>query len=167
MTLIEVIERLKDIALQMPNVRTALEGDVYDLNENPSVVYDVFNITQGQHREGEEYDYYVFNLFYISRLVDDYDNRLQIQSIGKSVLSNIIRVFCEQVDIDFPDDTQLTFNTFTEKFADLCAGAYCNVTFTIPKDLICGDDGDNLPEITITDNGSYIFGGYKIIVDVE
>ncbi len=167
MTLIEVVQRLKDIALQMPNVRTATEGDVYDtLNTNPSVVYDVFHLTQGQHREDEEFDYYVFNMFYISRLTDDYNNRLQVQSIGKTVLSNIIREFCDQIDIEFPDETQLMFNTFTEKFVDLCAGVYANVTFKINKDLVCGD-GDELPVINITENGEFIFGGYKIVVDVE
>ena len=166
MSLFEIVERLKDIALTQPNVRTALEGDVYDLNENPSIVYDVFNITQGQHREDEEFDYYVFNMFYVSRLADDYSNRLQIQSIGKSVLSNIIRLFCDQVDCEFPEETQLTFNPFTEKFEDLCAGVYCNVTFKLSKDLVCGD-GEYLPEINLTENGSYIFGGYKIVVDVE
>ena len=167
MSLYEVVERLKTIALTQPNIRTALEGDIYNLNTNPSVVYDVFNLTQGQHRESEDYDFYVFNLFYVSRLTDEYNNRLQIQSIGKSVLSNIIRLFCEQTDIDFPDDTQLTFNTFTEKFVDICGGVYCNVTLTIPKDLICDDEGDNLPVINITENGSYVFGGYKIVIDVE
>lgn len=167
MTLIEIVQKLKDIALTQPNVRTATEGDVYEtMNANPASIYDVFHITQGQHREDEDNDFYVFNLFYISRLTDDYNNRLQTQSIGKSVLSNIIRLFCEELDIDFPDETQLTFNSFTEKFVDLCSGVYCNVTFTLPKDLICGD-GDELPTIEITENGTYIFGGYKIKINVE
>lgn len=167
MTLVEIINNLQQIALTQPNVRTVTEGDIYQvMNENPSVVYDVFHLTQQTHAEDEDFDYYRFNLFYVSRLVDDYDNRLQIQSIGKSVLSNIIRIFCERFEIDFPDNMNLTYVSFQEKFCDLTAGVYCNVVFQIPKNLICGD-GDELPTIEITENGTYIFGGYKIKINVE
>ena len=166
MTLLEVINNLKSIASQQPNIRTVTEGDVYDvMNTNPSVTYDVFHLTQQTHQEDEDYDYYRFNLFYISRLVDDYNNRLQIQSIGKSVISRVITTFCEMYDIDFPDSTQLTYVAFTEKFTDLCAGVYCNVIFQIPKELIC-DDTD-IPTIEITDNGTYTIGGYKVVIDVD
>ena len=167
MTLIEVIDNLKQIALTQPNVRTVLEGDIYNnLNSNPSVVYSVINITQQTIREDEDNDYYTFNIFYVDRLTDDYNNKLQIQSIGKSVLSNIIRIFCDRFDIDFPDQMNIVFNSFQEKFCDLAAGQYCTLTLTIPKDLICGD-GDELPTIEITENGTYIFGGYKIKINIQ
>lgn len=166
MTLLEVVTNLKNIASGQPNVRTVTEGDVYDvMNTNPSVVYDVFHLTQQTHQEDEDYDYYRFNMFYISRLVDDYDNRLQIQSIGKSVISRVISTFCDEYDLEYPDNTQLTYVSFTEKFTDLCAGVYCNVVFQIPKDLICGEEAE--PEVEITSNGYYYINGTKIKVEVE
>ena len=166
MTLLEVINNLKNIASQQPNVRTVTEGDVYnEMNTNPSVVYDVFHLTQQTHAEDEDFDYYRFNLFYVSRLVDDYDNRLQIQSIGKSVLSKIITTFCDQFELDFPDNTQLTYVSFTEKFIDLCAGVYCNVVFQIPKDLVCDEDEE--PGLEITSNGYYWINGTKVKVEVQ
>ena len=168
MTLYEIISNLEQIALTQPNVRTADNGDIYDyMNANPSITYSVFFITHTNSRADEEYDYYTMNLFYIDRLTDDYNNRLQVQSIGRSVLDNIVRIFCDRYDVDYPSETNILFTPFTERFSDLTAGQYCTLTLAIPKTLICGDEGDNLPTIEINDNGSYIFGGYKIVVDVE
>lgn len=163
MTLYQIINTLKQIALTQPNVKSATDGSVYEvMNANPSVKYDVVHFSQTTHQSDEELDYYGLNIFYISRLEDSLeDNRLQIQSIGKDVLDNIIRTFCENWNIDFPT---ITYYPFTQKFADLCAGAYCNVRLEIPKEIICADDfiseivpstGIKLQDIgiTITQNG--------------
>ena len=164
MTLFEVISILKGIALNQPNIQSATDGSVYDvMNTNPSVKYDVVHFQQTNHQTDEETDYYGFNIFYISRLEDSLeDNRLQIQSIGKELLDNILRTFCENWGIDFPT---ITYYPFTQRFNDLCAGCYCNVRIEIPKDIICADDyiAETVPSdkglklqdigITITENG--------------
>lgn len=139
MTLYTLVNIFKKIALDQPNIRTTSDGSVYDaLNNNPSVKYDVFHISQTNHQEDFETDYYGLQLFYISRLEDSLeDNRLQIQSIGKEVLGNIIRTFCENFSIDYPT---ITYIPFTQKFNDLTAGQYCNVRLEVPKDLVCADD---------------------------
>lgn len=163
MTLYEIVDILKKIALDQPNIRSASDGSVYDkMNTNPSVQYDVFHISQTNHQEDFETDYYGLQLFYISRLEDSLeDNRLQIQSIGKEILGNVIRTFCENFAIDYPT---ITYIPFTQKFNDLTAGVYCNVRLEVPKDLVCADDyyaevvpgsGLKLQDIgiTITENG--------------
>lgn len=167
MTLYSIINILKSIAKTQPNVRTATDGSVYDkLNTNPSVQYDVFHIQQTTHTEDFETDYYGLQLFYISRLEDSLeDNRLQIQSIGKEVLGNIIRTFCENFSIDYPT---ITYIPFTQRFVDLTAGVYCNVRLEVPKDLLCADDyiDEVVPSekdirlenvsVTITENGTRV-----------
>lgn len=163
MTLFQIIQVLKEIALTQPNVKTATDGSIYDvMNTNPSVKYDVVHFSQTTHQSDEETDFYGLNIFYVSRLEDSLeDNRLQIQSIGKEVLDNIIRTFCENWGIDFP---VITYTPFTQKFNDLCAGCYCNLRLEIPKEIICADDyvaevvpgsGIKLQDIgiTITQNG--------------
>ena len=163
MTLFEIVDILKKIALNQPNIRSVSDGSVYDaLNNNPSVRYDVFHISQTNHQEDFETDYYGLQLFYISRLEDSLENnRLQIQSIGKDVLSNVIRTLCENFAIDYPT---ITYIPFTQKFNDLTAGVYCNVRLEVPKDLVCADDylAEVIPNsglklqdigITITENG--------------
>lgn len=163
MTLYNIVSILKAVAASQPNIRTTTDGSVYDvLNTNPAIQYDVFHISQTNHRENENYDYYGFNLFYISRLEDSLENnRLQIQSIGKEVLSNIIRTLCENFAIDYPT---ITYFPFTQRFNDLCAGVYCSLQLDVPKELWCADDylaevvpnsGLKLQDIgiTITENG--------------
>lgn len=163
MTLYEIVDILKKIALNQPNIRSASDGSVYDaLNNNPSVHYDVFHISQTTHQEDFETDYYGLQLFYISRLEDSLeDNRLQIQSIGKEILGNVIRTFSENFSIDYPT---ITYIPFTQRFNDLTAGVYCNVRLEVPKDLVCADDytAETVPGsglklqdigITITENG--------------
>ena len=158
MTLFQIIQILKEITLTQPNVKTATDGSIYDvMNTNPSVKYDVVHFSQTTHQSDEETDFYGLNVFYVSRLEDSLeDNRLQIQSIGKEVLDNIIRTFCENWGIDFPI---ITYTPFTQKFNDLCAGCYCNLRLEVPKDLLCADDyvaevvpgsGIKLQDIAIT-----------------
>ena len=139
MTLLQTIDKLQTIALTQPNVRTAGEGNIYDkMNTNPSVKYGVFFITQNTHIEYEESDRYGFTLFYVDRLEDDMEsNRLRIQSHGKQVLGNIITMFCNEFDIDFPE---ITYTPFTEKFVDLTAGVYATISFNIYKNSICADE---------------------------
>lgn len=185
MTLFQIIDILKSIALEQPNIKTATDGSIYDvMNTNPSVKYDVVHFSQTTHQSDEETDYYGLNIFYVSRLEDSLENnRLQIQSIGKEILDNIIRTFCENWGIDFPI---ITYYPFTQKFNDLCAGCYCNLRLEIPKEIICADDytaevvpgsGIKLQDIgiTITQNGLIVItpdaeydgiGEIRIVTDV-
>lgn len=141
MTLYQVIDGLKNIALTHPNIRTAKDGSIYKImNANPSVTYGVFIVTQNKHRQTEQFDYYGLTLFYVDRLVDNMeDNRLQIQSIAKQLLGNIIATFCETYDVDFPT---ITYQPFTEKFKDETAGQYAQFELEIPRDIICSETFD-------------------------
>lgn len=139
MTLIEVVNELKAIAMTQPNIRSAGEGSVYDfMNGNPSSKYSVFFISQTVHREDENFAYYGFNLFHINRLDSTLENnRLQEQSIAKDVLSNIIKTFCNMHDAKVES---LVYHPFTEKFKDLTCGMYVTVEFQIPLEYLCEED---------------------------
>lgn len=137
MTLYTLVNTIKEIALTQPNVGSVNEGDVYTINANPSVEYANITITQDAHTQDEMFDHFSFNIFYIDRLVDNMEsNRLQIQSIGKEILSNIIYTLEQAYDVEHQE---LRFQVFTEKFADICAGIYVTITFDVPKELICGE----------------------------
>lgn len=139
MTLLELIKELERIALKQPNIRTAGEGNIYDaLNANPAVKYGVFYITQQTHTDDFEWDRYSITLFYIDRLQSDMeDNRLQIQSVGKEVLHNIILTFCNFYDIEYPT---VSYTSFTQRFADETAGCYAQLILDLPKDLLCEEE---------------------------
>ena len=139
MTLYETIDLLKKIALKHPNIGSASEGNIYEyMNANPSVKYGVFFITQGTHSQDEMFNHFEFTLFYVDRLVDDMEeNRLQIQSIGKEILSNILTFFCEEFDAECEN---ISFQPFTQRFVDETAGIYSTITIDVPKDVICPEE---------------------------
>lgn len=140
MTLYQVIKQLEKIALTQHNVRYAGNGDLYrDLNSNPSIKYDVFYITQNQHESVEEFDRYNLNLFFISRQEDtEAGNALQIQSIGKEVIENVVKIFNETFDAEVFGS--IYWQPFVQKFSDLTAGVYAIITLEVPKDSTCIDE---------------------------
>ena len=167
MTLYETIDWLKKIALKHPNIGSASEGNIYEyMNANPSVKYGVFFITQGTHSQDEMFNHFEFTLFYVDRLVDDMEeNRLQIQSIGKEILSNILTFFCEEFDAECEN---ISFQPFTQRFVDETAGIYSTITIDVPKDVICPEEywkEDWVAPVTVirnqdkrvvfTENGTY------------
>ena len=137
MNLAQFIERLKGVALAQPSVRTVVENDVFRLNAMPSVDYGVFAFTQGQHRADMDREIitYVFSLFYVDRLTEDATNEVEVQSVGITTLTNIIHTLAD----DFGVGTW-TINTFNQRFADLCAGAYATVGIDVPFDFTCSDE---------------------------
>ena len=140
MTLKQVITELCKIALTQHNVRSAGYNDLYAfMDANPSVKYDVWFVTQNQHQSEGEFDRYGLNLFYISRLEDvDGNNALQIQSIGKEVIENVVEIFCQKYDAEVFGITY--YQPFTQKFSDLTAGVYAIIVLEVPKDSVCIDD---------------------------
>ena len=139
MTLYNVIDNIQKIALKQPNIRTSVEGNIYDyMNATPDIQYGVCLLTQGTHRSDESFNYFNFNMFYADRLVDNMEsNRLQIQSIGQQLLVNIVDTFCDRYDVEIENEIQ--YYPFTQKFADETAGGYITVTFQIPREYLCAE----------------------------
>ena len=133
MTLFELINKLKNIAISKPNINFVGDGDVYTLNSLPNIDYSVFFITQNDHLIDSDTITYSLNLFYIDRISDSEDNTLNIQSDGMLQLMNVINtlVFTEDVDVD----GEISFVPFIQRFADNCCGIYCNVRFTVENNL--------------------------------
>ena len=187
MTLAKIIDTLKMIALKHPNINLAYEGNIYDiLNAKPDNKYASVVITQQSHTTDETYDHYGFVIFYVDRLLNDLDeNRVQIQSIGKSMLGNIITAFCNEFEAECDN---IIYQPFTQRFADETAGVYCTITIDTVKDAYCAerywDESWTAPivsiknvdkTITITENGHYVLdydptiytGIGKVDIDVD
>ena len=189
MTLATIIETLKMIALKHPNVNSAYEGNIYEiLNANPNNKYASVVITQQSHTTDETYDHYGFVIFYVDRLVDDMeDNRVQIQSCGKSMLGNIITFFCEEFEAECDN---ITYQPFTQKFVDMTCGVYCTITIDTVKDVYCPEEywkedwvtpvtviRNQDKRVTFTENGTYTIdydpttytglGNVEVNVDID
>lgn len=147
MTLAETIDMLEALATMQPAVKTIVKQDVYRLNEDQSVKYGVFAWLQREHRESIENDWreYAFTLFYIDRLRSDNGNELEVQSVGIEVLSNLLRYIAEYTEVEVGE---WTIQPFTQKFNDLTAGVYVNVTLGAALDYSCPEDFiDPIPPI--------------------
>lgn len=145
MTLLQVIRRLEAVALAQPAVRQVVENDAYRLNELPDAKYGVFAFTQGRHSASADNGLkrYAFTLMYIDRLTEDHGNELEAQSTGDFVLDNILRTLAEEWEV-----SDWTTQTFTQRFADDCAGAYTDVTFGVPMSAgDCAEGYDDLEGI--------------------
>lgn len=169
MTLQELIKTLQQIALTQPNVRTATDGDIYEvMNGNPSVRYGVFHITQNTHQSYEDRDVYGLNLFYVDRNEEDNTNTLQIQSIGKSVIDNIVRTFVEEFDGEYPT---INYTPFTQRFKDDTAGVFAGISMEVYKDWICPDTyGDYVTDMNVVRNQNKtikitVSGIYTVVPD--
>lgn len=140
MKLLEVHNTINAMAAEQPNINTIVTtGNVFDLNtDNATVRYSAFCCQQEQHIQNGDFIDYHFTLFVIDRLTEDKKNKLEVQSTAIFTLQNIIRGL-QQYDVLDTSDANITYTTFTERFAAECAGAYCNITISSAVD-ICYDE---------------------------
>lgn len=117
------------VAESQPSVRTIVANDVFRLSQMPDARYGVFAFTQLPHRAGVDTDWitYNFRLFFVDRLLPDDSNVIDAQSEGISVLDNVLR---HLADVDGIQVSDYTLTPFTQRFSDLCAGVYAEVTIT-------------------------------------
>lgn len=131
MTLYEIRKALNDISIEQPNVREYIKsGNVYDLNSERNTKFGVFCCTNATH----EYDVenalmkYTFYLYYIDRLSSDESNKTEIQSTGISTINNIVRTLVDDYDVDV---STITYDLFTERFTEMCAGVWGTITISV------------------------------------
>lgn len=138
MTLSGTIRYIERIALMQPSVKMVVPNDIFRLNATPEAEYAVFGWTQGQHSIGADDSYvtYSFTFFYVDRLTEDKGNQLEIQSVGITVLDNIIRTII-QAGVQVAGS--YTFTSFNQRFVDECAGVFCAISLRVPLDSLCED----------------------------
>lgn len=138
-TLLQVIRAVEAIAKAQPGVAMIVPNDVFRLNAIPDAKYGVFAWTQGQHRENLDEGFLIvaLTLFYVDRLTADKHNELEIQSVGVSLLGNVLKT-AQEAGIYVSGTVR--YNTFNQRFLDECAGVFCTVDLEVPLDWICPDD---------------------------
>lgn len=135
MTLLETIRTLEAIALEQHSIAMVIENDVFKLNAIPNAKYAVFAYTQGRHTTsvGGDITTFQLTLFYIDRLTEDKSNQVEIQSTGTQVLRNILYMMSE---LDF-EVSSMPIQPFNQRFADECAGVYCEVSIGASNGCEC------------------------------
>lgn len=171
MNLYNLIKHIEEVAKAQPGMGSCFTGDIYNLNHYQDLSYPAFVSTQRQHRVETNSEFNTWNLvlFVVDRLTESKDNRLQVQSYAIQCLQDILKTL-EQLPISLGS---YTINTFEERFNDVCAGAFLEVSISTPLSE-CGDSNflhfitlEDLTDIKIVKNGTYTAPvGYKT-VEVE
>ena len=117
----------------------------------------------GTHRVEENWTTYNVTIFYVSRLLEDNSNEMDIQSTAVEVLKNIVKKI-SHIDGVVAMADEYTINVFVEyeKFLDRTTGAFATLEISIVNDTTCTVDEehyfvfDNLPgEVLPADSNKY------------
>lgn len=160
MRLDELIKNIKDTSLRHYLVNEFGDGDVYEYLNSGEHKYPLVFLTITGISDNDTTRDVNCALFYVDRLTSDQSNKKQVQAVAVNTLGDIIYDF---------NTTSANYTPFTEKFTDLCAGAYVECTLNIP--FVPGTDcGDNF-EIrvrNIFENGTFNVEDYdEVYVDIE
>lgn len=160
MNYFSLIDEIKQVSLRYSE--EFYEGDIYEyLNSGnhkyPCIILTVQNITTD-----DDVNTISATIFAVDRLTNDSSNKLEVQSLCMSKITQILGTLEERVS----SIQSNTVTPFTEKFSDLCGGMYGEFTLEYIGDGVC-DEGLQYKEIELTNNGVYDVIGYdKAIVNV-
>ena len=179
MTVLQVVNIIKDTAFAQPNVNTVVR-EFLDLNREDTV----YSAVVIQDRDGSrdrivEQDYvtYTWHLGYVDRLTYDESNRDDIISTGINIINNIVNTirntWFPELEVSIVD----RINTFDQRFTAQCAGVYVVLAVNAQvSDCIDSESTDlyDTYDAKITANGVYHFvpsgrpvDEINITVDVE
>ena len=167
----EFLRDIKEISTSHILVNEYSEGDIYEYlnageHKYPCVFLTVTNISTGLSSSSIN-----FTLFYTDRLLENGSNKNAIQSTGIQVIKQILTRF-EERNPEYQFNS-VDYTPFTEKFSDMCAGVFGEISvdnLDSLENLECEDGEFELKEITITKNGVYDILGYDsaiVLVPME
>lgn len=133
MNYIEFIELLEQISLQHPLINNFYTG-TYRLNSTDDITYPALVLTFNSINVSvtdPTFTTFNINLLYADRLTDDRSNLHEIQSLGITVISEIIQALILYYNIQVT--TNILFNPFKEQFADNTAGVVATINISIPS----------------------------------
>lgn len=166
-----LLRTLKSLSNTHSLVNDYAEGDVYEYMNSGMHKYPCVFMTMNNITSDSESTNYNFTMFYIDRLISDGSNKINIQSIGVQVIKQILsKLFDIYPEIEI---SSTEYTPFTEKFADDCAGVFCQISLSDELDAAnyevdCVEQNFETKDLTVTENGIYDVLGYdKVIVAID
>ena len=161
MNYFELVKTILETAKKHKYIEEVNYGDIYEFNNQPTRKYSNFSLFCQSCNDSGDTTTYTFVAYVTDRLLDDSSNKLEVQSLSKTILEQILAECFDSLD-------STTYTFWTEKFNDLCAGCYVTFSVTLPKELICVDD-DLFKKVVkeINENGTYnVQFVDEVVVDV-
>lgn len=124
MNQIDLINKIKDIALSTKYVNSVYDIDVYTAWNIANVRYGSVVVNIESINYDVEYSKVTYNIlaYYGDRLLQDNSNVLEVQSDANNVFYYIMNKLYNEYDINIEGVGVIT--PFSQKFADLLAGSY-------------------------------------------
>jgi RNA polymerase subunit RPABC4/transcription elongation factor Spt4 len=162
MTLLQIINLIKETALAQPNVNTFVRNFL-DLNrEHTKYSAIVLQDRDGLRDRIQEQDWntFTFHLGYVDRLTFDESNRDDIFSTGVNIINNIVASLRQRWFPDIEVSVIDRFSTFDQRFTASCAGVYVVLAIQIPVSDCVDSEQTNIYDTyqaKFTENGHYHF----------
>ncbi|MCD8030486.1 MAG: hypothetical protein LUF85_06615 [Bacteroides sp.] len=128
--LYELTKMLERICQAHPIVGNFLTN-VYQLGETDDITYPVVALTLNNVTRRENTLDFSLNILYADRLTDNRDNTITAQSVGITVLLEMLNLLHNHTNVIVPGDYQII--PFQEQFADNTAGVYVPVILKVPN----------------------------------
>lgn len=169
MTLIEVINKLKNYAQSQFNSPKVMVGSVYEnMNAKENLTYPVINFDNVNVIKRENEMIYSFYVYYADRLNEDGSNQLEIESQATTSLQLILRNIYDSGAIGLDEYYQALITPYKLKFTDVCAGAWMQINVHTPDNIDYCDAPSSIRTLYVTSNGLYDCENYeKVNVEVS
>lgn len=136
-TLYDTIERY---ALNTQTVVSYKTGDPYVLLNSLHIDYPIFVSILNYVRYQENIIEYHLTFYMVYKLENNSSNIYRDQDNAFKVIRNVINHLIEEFGLDGFEIVEI--RPFTQKFSDLCCGAYADVVVTLPMDDLDCDGFD-------------------------
>lgn len=139
-------------------------GSIYENLNTSDIKYPAVNIDLNNIINNRNVDEYSFYIYYADRLTETGDNENQIYT--DAITS--IKLFIDYINKNyFPTSLSTIITPFRQKFADNCAGAWCQILIKVEDDIDYCYDTSETNSINITENGNYDVSNFQMAnVDV-
>lgn len=135
MNILELSERIKEIAEQDERLNSVYIADPYTKWNEAEVPYGSFVFYPTGEAHYDDYTDVTFK-FYVGELHNEaQDNTLELQTLALDILHNILHRVDATDDIDIV--LPMNFSLFEQGFQDVLCGAYGDCTFRIAAEFLC------------------------------
>lgn len=133
MNFASLIKYIKDVAINNPLVKQAIDGDIYQVNSKENQ-YGIFCVTSDTVVRNDHTTTYNLTLFYVDRLLEDQSNKNVVQTDGIICIQSVCN-FINQNNENIYINTPINYQLFTQRFTDQCAGAWAAVSIEVEDAL--------------------------------
>ena len=124
----QIVDEIKAVVKNIPNINTVIDFNPYDINSLKSVEYTTFAWVLNEIQEDQTSTTINMSLFYIDRLLDDNSNKMLIYETSFNTLRRIVNTLETEYNYYIPNKS---YRHFTEEFADKCAGCFADISISV------------------------------------